>query len=583
MFFDRPDFFAAPFPSDDLRTDGGVDLSRFPNPANAVLVEDLRALLQRDARGFARTGGVFFSLTGPVDAAQLRAQLVVPGSTSSVPLDVTFDADAGPLGASNQVALLPTTGVTLSPSTTYAAVLSTSGLVASTEMQQLAQGTRPAGMPPAAFAEYERALDQLADAGTARAEIAGIAVFTTDDPTAGLSAAASTFLNRPHLTPAAPLVQNETFPGFCVFSSTVAVPDALALDGGWRFDAGTLVTQRLETARLVVTVPRSAMPAQGYPITAFVRAGGGADRPLVDRGTEAMPGGPALAAGTGPARYLAEVGLAGASVDGPFGGARNFFGANERYLVLNWASPGQLRDNLRESAIELVMWIDLLGDLTVDASGCPGAAPTARFDRSHVTLMGHDYGASIAVLAAAVEPRFQSLAIDGPLAGWVSVVTTAQEPVPVDPLIAILLGDPSRIPTAHDPALTLYGWALEPADPLLFAPAAGAARSVLLQQGVPDGYTPPPVTDALAVSMPLDWTAPTLLPPPAGAATLALPITANRNGQTHVVAQYPYDAIEDGHQVVFQLDAPKHRYKCFLSASGAPVVTDAGAADDPCP
>jgi hypothetical protein len=160
---------------------------------------------------------------------------------------------------------------------------------------------------------------------------------------------------------------------------------------------------------------------------------------------------------------------------------------------------------------------------------------------------------------------------------------TAREPVLVYPIISIFLGDPSRTPTAHDPTLTLYGWALEPADPLLYAPAAGAARSVLLQQGVPDGYTPPPVTDALAVSMGLDFAAPTLLPPLAGAATLPLPISANRGGRTHVVAQYPYDNIEDGHQVVFQLEAPKHRYKCFLSANGAPVVTDAGAADDPCP
>src|SRR5262249_267705 len=152
---------------------------------------------------------------------------------------------------------------------------------------------------------------------------------------------------------AAPLLQAEVFPGFCVFSGTVAMPDALALDGGWRFDAGTLVVQRLETANLVVTVPRSTMPAQGYPITAFVRAGGGGDRPLGDRGTQAVSGGPPLVPGTGPARYLAEVGLAGASVDGPFGGVRNVLQADERFVTLNWANPEQLRDTLRESAVEL--------------------------------------------------------------------------------------------------------------------------------------------------------------------------------------------------------------------------------------
>ena len=49
--------------------------------------------------------------------------------------------------------------------------------------------------------------------------------------------------------------------------------------------------------------------------------------------------------------------------------------------------------------------------------------------------------------------------------------------------------------------------------------------------------------------------------------------------------QHPGDGIEDGHEVMFQTEAPKHQYRCFLQgfAHGAPTVPPDGAADAPCP
>ena len=53
---------------------------------------------------------------------------------------------------------------------------------------------------------------------------------------------------------------------------------------------------------------------------------------------------------------------------------------------------------------------------------------------------------------------------------------------------------------------------------------------------------------------------------------------------TAVLTQHPGDGIEDGHEVVFQTEPPKHQYRCFLQSllTGAPAVPADAAADAPC-
>jgi hypothetical protein len=65
------------------------------------------------------------------------------------------------------------------------------------------------------------------------------------------------------------------------------------------------------------------MPATGFPLVVLSRTGAGGNRPLVDRGRDAVAGGPAAVAGTGPGQSFARVGFAGISIDGPHTGLRN--------------------------------------------------------------------------------------------------------------------------------------------------------------------------------------------------------------------------------------------------------------------
>ncbi|MFO0661570.1 MAG: hypothetical protein U0165_17315 [Polyangiaceae bacterium] len=71
-FADRTSFYAMPFPSDArVRSDGKVDVAGFPNPdANDYAIKLITAF-EKGVSGYARTAGVFFSLTNEIDTSSL--------------------------------------------------------------------------------------------------------------------------------------------------------------------------------------------------------------------------------------------------------------------------------------------------------------------------------------------------------------------------------------------------------------------------------------------------------------------------------------------------------------------------------
>jgi hypothetical protein len=139
-------------------------------------------------------------------------------------------------------------------------------------------------------------------------------------------------------------------------------------------------------------------------------------------------------------------------------------------------------------------------------------------------------------------------------------------------------------------------------------PAAGEKpRHVLMLQGIVDHYILPSIANSTSLSFGLDEAGPAydaddaeekmLNQTPLGALlsfagrkAISLPTSGNVTSAggataTAVVVQHPGDMIEDGHEVVFQTEAPKHQYRCFLQsfAKGTPSVPPDGAADAPCP
>jgi pimeloyl-ACP methyl ester carboxylesterase len=349
----------------------------------------------------------------------------------------------------------------------------------------------------------------------------------------------------------------------------------------------------------------------GYPTTVFVRTGGGGDRPLTDRGVHPSDGS-ATIPGSGPAMRFARAGFAGVQVDGPLGGLRNTTHADEQFLMFNIFNPLALRDNTRESALELVLLAHVLEDVTLDASDCPGAG-AVRFDLTRLALMGHSMGATIAPLVLAHEPRYGAVILSGAGGSWIENILWKQHPVEVRPALELIIGYPSRglSLSRGDPVCTLFQWAAESADPQVYArrivsePAAGEApRHALMMQGIVDHYIMPPIADGISLALGLDLGGVELdsrtpevadlaplgpLLPLVQRGPIALPAAGNVVGPagtaTAVVIQHPEDGFEDGHEVVFQTAAPQHEYRCFLAsfATGTPVVLQGQGADDPCP
>jgi pimeloyl-ACP methyl ester carboxylesterase len=344
----------------------------------------------------------------------------------------------------------------------------------------------------------------------------------------------------------------------------------------------------------------------------MIRTGGGGDRPLVDRGPRAEPGGGAIAPGTGPALLFARAGWAGVSVDGPHGGLRNITHADEQFLIFNFANPVAMRDNLRQSALEIALLPDVLASLSLDVSDCPpppsglGPGASASFDPERLALMGHSMGATIAPLTLAVEPRYRAAILSGAGGSWIENVIYKESPLPVKPLAEILIGYPPRglELTEHDPFLNLLQWAGESADPPVYAwrlvhDAPSEPIHVLMFQGIVDTYILPPIANSTSLSLGLDLAGDSLdaeeprlsdfrplqeLLPYRGRQSVTLPVSANV-GTTAVVVQHLEDGIEDGHEVMFQKDGARHQVLCFLKSylAGTPAVVPAAGALDPCP
>jgi hypothetical protein len=360
------------------------------------------------------------------------------------------------------------------------------------------------------------------------------------------------------------------------------------------------------------------MPANGFPLVVLSRTGAGGDRPLVDRGTQGMTNGPPIAPGPGPALYYAHAGFAGSEIDGPLGGIRNTTNQNEDFTIFNVTNPLALRDNIRQSAAELALQAYILDGVTIDASDCQGVSTPdggpVRFDTSMLALMGHSMGATISPLTLAWEPRFRAGILSGAGGSWIDNIIYKLQPLDVKPAMELILGLEGANKYdlhEHDPLLSMFQWAGEPADPPVYTrmivrepPAGASPRHVLMEQGIVDHYILPAIANATSLSIGLDLAGPSLdsMTPEIASftplaslldlvdrQTISYPVSGDitlpdGTSVTAMVAQHPADGIEDGHEIVFQTDAPKHQYVCYLQSllSGIPRVPTDGAPFDPC-
>ena len=359
-----------------------------------------------------------------------------------------------------------------------------------------------------AYAQYSTAINVLwtadntstgntYEAGAIRDHIVALTVFKTGDPAAGLRKLVADALANPNVPPgnaalsgplqpaisefppgmpdfgasygsvSPPALQpghEAVFSEFCVYKSHVATPVYQLQNDHYFFNsAGDPVWLSNDfTGRIFITLPRTPMPPNGYPVVVMAREGGGGDIPLVDRGTE-WDHYPGYGNGTcgvdvcdyqpgeGPALYFARAGYAAVQIDDPKGGERrpsNKQIHEEDAIYFDTSNLYKTRDYLRQMALELaVLGEKILPNLVIpyqDVQNCtvvdcsydvsngntdPALGRTCterldnnndpvtimspicvqtglcsgliKFDTSKLALMGHSVGASVGQVALA--------------------------------------------------------------------------------------------------------------------------------------------------------------------------------------
>jgi len=603
---DGAPFWDAPFPSSHRLAGGTVDMSGFPRQTPPVAFVDSVLGLAAEMTGFGTTSGIFFrtergvdelNVPSAVDSLDPRSPVFLvgvdtgPDSGVRIPVDVRYQVTSGPYGPLDLLSLLPVQGRPLHPGTLYAAVVRrdlndwTGAPLASVDADALLDSDA------AGTEDYRVALGMLERFGTPAAAIAGLAVFRTQDPVAEQRALVAAAREQ-GLALTTPLALDEVFDHYCVFRGDLDVPVFQAGEppftssgGAIEWADGAPVPQGREPSRLYVTVPRVATPEAGVPTAVFVRTGGGGDLPLMHRGVRDASGA-VLEPGTGPALELARVGWAGVQIDGPHGGPRNVSGGDEQFLMFNVTNPPAMRDNVRQSAAEIALLPDLLETLELPADACPDAS-AATFDLDRLALIGHSMGATIAPLVLGTEPRFRASVLSGAGGSWIHNVVHKLSPLETRPVAESILRyeETGARLSDHDPVLSMLQWVGESSDPPVYAAAmarasaSGADRAggglpdVLMFQGVVDTYILPPIANALSASLGLELLGPALDETATWpgdyrtfAQTRALAETDTFLGGTGDLAQHLEDGVEDGHEVLFQLEAPKAQLRAFLEA-----------------
>ncbi len=288
---------------------------------------------------------------------------------------------------------------------------------------------------------------------------------------------------------------------------------------------GEPARQRQDRVPVTMVFPRSAAPEAGYPVVIFQHGLGGSRTSIF-----------------GIANTLAAAGYATVGIDavahgmryqttdsvhnltdapGPDGfaevdGTQVPVGFFEAFLDLL-----AIRDNFRQSAVDLMELARLVANPSLDLSLVPGAP---RLDASHLVVIGDSLGAIMSTTFAAVEPSIESAVLNvagGGLANYL-LVNSPVEGGDNIPLIATLFGIDiaKQYPDRWMPFVNVAQTIVEAGDSLAFAPhlvtepvtVSGFERNrpknVMQVEVMGDEVVPNPSNEVLARAIGLDLLTP---------------------------------------------------------------------------
>jgi hypothetical protein len=632
------DFFAFPLPSDlRLTREGRPDLAGFPSASIAIVADLLASASERP--GWPTVPVAYFRFTAPL--AERSSDDVLPAELASPFLLIDVDPASPERGAlvptiartlapdrytgSSLVAVAAVPGWVLHPDRRYAFVVRTSatgwdGGPVETEpvLQQLLAGETPgASWGADAAALYAPLRETLATLGLPASEVAAATVFTTADVVADLRTLVRGVAARDDVTIeglALDPTDGASHPRYCELVGTISMPQFQ--EGTPLFDTegrfangpdGLPVEQRRESVRVVVTVPKTEMPAEGYPVMLYIHGSGGVAAQVVDRG----PYGTDLvqAVGEGPAHVMAAHGVGAVGAAMPLSPDRVPGASDIAYI--NLGNLSAFPYTFRQGVIEQVLLLDALEGLRITPAmlaGCDGASLPAgaaeyRFDPTSIVGVGQSMGAMYLNLLSAIDARITALAPTGAGGFWSYMILETE----LLPNTRVLLGsvlrtDGDELSHLH-PALHLMQLGWEPADPMVYMPRISRrplegipSRPIFEPVGQGDSYFPTVLYDAIALAYghpqagAVVW--PTMQPRLAYAGLDGLasyPISGNLESErgeryTGAVVQSAGDGFSDPHNIFMQVPEIRHQWSCLLATAldGAPTIVAPAAPGSPC-
>lgn len=614
------DFWSKPLPSDLRReADGTFDLEKWPGAwrPNEVVEMWLASSEERLKNGWGVSSGVFVPLSGAIDPASLpqdaRAAMredasvylldIDPNSPEKgrrSPIDVSFLEKGDLYSPDNLLAAVPVFGFVRRTNTIYALVVTdavrdaSGGAIGRSEAFHRALEDEDPHFAPLIAALEADALEH----------VAGAAVFKTFDHEALLLDLAKWAEAQPEPVLSAPWTETEDHASFRVFTARFEVPviqsgrrpyDSIG-EGRIVLDSsGAPVAGERQAIELVLSVPKIATPASGFPLTFVLHGSGGNRRMAVDRGPkEERKNAPDAAPGTGPAEWLARRGVATVALDFPLHGVRHTPPDTTGLVFYNlFGNIDATIDNFHVAIVEMLLWSRLMTSTSLLIGD-----ETVRFDAERFTALSQSMGTTLGVPWAGVDPRVKGLVFSGAGGILVEIAVTALEPTVLKPTLESLMGlsaTGAELHLAH-PMLHAFQNVWDWVDPIAKAPRVSVAphpgfepRHVLMTAGVRDGYFHPrsQAAMALALGAPLagDEIEP-ILPGVlqlGGIAAAQYPVANNVNGRTVGVVQYASPE-EQGHYVVFNQEGARHQYTCFIAsvAGDTAKLSEAGALNDAC-
>lgn len=616
-------FFDHPYPSDLRIEDGSVQLAGFYNPRQIRILDEYLDASSGLLEGFSPVAAGFLRFDGPLDPASLPAtptasvhprasvQLIdvdpdSPEFGARKLVSLSFRAAGGVYVVPNTLRFMPTLGFPLRPSTRYAlvatrALKSADGgdVLPSPELEQVV-GTAPADGPRVALKEqFAPAIGTLAQVGILPSDIAHLAVFTTNDPTAEVRAVHEhlrTEVPPPtiqwrgkHYESAGNYVEYQSLYGPSPNYQVGVPPFSKYGDGGeFNFVDGKPEVYDYADLRFSLSVPNNdcVMPEAGWPIVLYAHGTGGSWRSYISGGY----------ASTMAGRCIAMMG-----VDQIFHGTRA--GAPDetqgvQIAFFNFENLIAARTNGRQSALDEVQRARLF---TESPAAIPAnASHTGQhilFDPTKVMFFGHSQGGLNGPLYLALDDSARGGVLSGSGAMIIVALLEKTEPSPsvanlVRNVFLGLKADEYEELDMFHPALTLAQSMIDTIDPINYArmialePRPGfMPKSVYMSEGIgPDGvgdsYAPPKGIEVhgIAMGLPLQLPVqheigelafggpePIQIPAEGLSGNLACGLGSKACGlASGVLAQWAPPPGEDGHFVVFDVPEARQQVSEFL-------------------